>query len=209
MTLKVFTLIFCVAMLQHVSGVIYTRWGRNVCPAGEVVLYTGYVAAAWFGDAGGAANYICVHNQPQKGPNNMPLDQGSSGRLFGVEYQIEGGYLNSGIWSTANNGGASLQNEDAVCVICLNPDARELLTVMGRLDCPSDMNLEYNGNLASNYFGFSRTEFICLDAAPESRPGGEADLNGGLLYPVQAFCGSLPCPPFGNYDEITCAVCTL
>ncbi len=30
----------------------------------------------------------------------------------------------------------------------------------------------------------------------------------GSLYPVEARCGSLPCPPYTEYREIVCAQCT-
>ena len=38
--------------------------------------------------------------------------------------------------------------------------------------------------------------------------GGQDNKNGALFYPVEAVCGSLPCPRYVNGWELTCAVCT-
>ena len=46
--------------------------------------------------------------------------------------------------------------------------------------------------------------FECMDADPEVIQGGAA----ALFYPVEARCGSLPCPNYVNNREVTCVVCS-
>ncbi|XP_052834217.1 uncharacterized protein LOC128251410, partial [Octopus bimaculoides] len=42
-----------------------------------------------------------------------------------------------------------------------------------------------------------------VDYAPEADPAGYRDDDGVRLYFVQAACGSLPCPPYVNGQELT------
>jgi len=51
-------------------------------------------------------------------------------------------------------------------------------------------------------------EYICVDEDAEYVPGTQANKDGALLYPVEGVCGSLPCNPYVNGRELTCAVCT-
>lgn len=52
------------------------------------------------------------------------------------------------------------------------------------------------------------TDYICVDNDAEYVPGTKANKDGALLYPVEGVCGSLPCKPYVNGRELTCAVCT-
>ena len=47
-----------------------------------------------------------------------------------------------------------------------------------------------------------------MDVSPESIAGGHANHDGALFYYTEARCGSLPCPPYEEEKELTCAVCT-
>jgi len=200
-----------VVIIQQISaGVIYTRWGRKTCGNGSQLLFSGYVGGAHYTFSGSGANYLCLHNDPQWGSGNVPGNQIITGLLYGVEYEINTGYGPDKPFSVANNGGNALQNYDAVCAVCYNPKSTTQYMVAGRQICPSsDMRLEYSGYLMSAYYLHYRSEFVCVDKAPESRPGGEANNDGGLFYPVQGSCGSLPCPPYVERNEITCALCTI
>ena len=51
--------------------------------------------------------------------------------------------------------------------------------------------------------------FECMDGDPEAAPGGVGDQNGALFYIVDTVCVSLPCPPYVQGMEVTCAVCTI
>ena len=54
----------------------------------------------------------------------------------------------------------------------------------------------------------NQKDFVCVDKDPEYVPGSHKDMNGALLYHVEGQCGSLPCLPYVQYRELTCAVCT-
>jgi hypothetical protein len=134
-----------------------------------------------------------------------------SGRLYGIEFMMPSPYGHKQPFSNENLGQQSLSSQDAVCALCYRPNRSYSVMMPGRQDCGagnSDWVLEYKGYLMSAYYDYQRTEFICVDEAPEARPGGAATSNGASFAPVQAFCGSLPCPPFVSGDEVTCAVCS-
>ena len=38
--------------------------------------------------------------------------------------------------------------------------------------------------------------------------GSIANIPGTRFFPVEGRCGSLPCPPYKETKELTCAVCT-
>ena len=59
---------------------------------------------------------------------------------------------------------------------------------------PLGWRKDYDGYLVSDHQSHKRSEFICLDSAPETRRGGEDDRNGAMFYPVQAVRGALPRP---------------
>jgi len=209
-TFALAVVLFLAMMNQETEGVIYTRWGRNTCNSPSQLLYTGFVASGAHNHPGSGANYLCAHKNPQYGSGNVAGTQPYSGLLYGVEFELHSGYTNNLPFSYAKSGVTDLHNNDAVCAVCYNAKARDEHMVVGRQDCPSsDMRLEYSGYLVSEHYGFNRGEFVCMDSSPEVRTGGEANQDGGLFYPVQGVCGSLPCPPYINYNEITCAVCTI
>ena len=53
------------------------------------------------------------------------------------------------------------------------------------------------------------TNYVCLDAGAEYEKFDYADDNGKVMYIVETICGSLPCPPYVNYRELTCVVCKI
>ena len=78
-----------------------------------------------------------------------------------------------------------------------------------RNDCPTGWTEEYHGYLMTEYYGHKKQrDFICVDRDAESIPGSQASKNGALLYFVEGRCGNLPCGPYVNGREFTCAVCT-
>ena len=68
--------------------------------------------------------------------------------------------------------------------------------------------MEYSGLLATQHHSEHGATYICVDSEPDEVNGGHEDRNGGLLYIVEASCGSLKCPPYEDGYEITCSVCT-
>jgi len=200
--------VLMVCLHQADAGAEYIRWGRAECPKGSQLLYRGFTATSHYTHTGSGSNHICLHHQP-KFTNVLPGSQAWAGALYGVEYELPTGYGNNVPFSFANNNGQSIQDNDAPCAVCVNPAASFKVIVSGRPDCPNDMHLEYNGFLVSDHHGYQKSEFLCLDSVPDVREGGQANNDGGLFYPVQASCGALPCPPYVEGNEITCAVCTM
>ena len=69
--------------------------------------------------------------------------------------------------------------------------------------------MEYTGYLMTMSRKYhSSSEYICVDGDPEDVPRGNGNQNGGLLYVVEAACGSLACPPYVNGRELACVVCS-
>ena len=62
----------------------------------------------------------------------------------------------------------------------------------------------------SEYHTKTRTpsEYICVDEKLESVPGGDGNRSESVVYPVEAVCGSLKCPPYVKGRELTCVVCS-
>eukprot|EP00106_Octopus_bimaculoides_P016378 XP_014783820.1 PREDICTED: uncharacterized protein LOC106878958 [Octopus bimaculoides] len=78
-----------------------------------------------------------------------------------------------------------------------------------RTKCYPGWTIEYYGYLMSEYdYSHSRHEYVCVDHAPEINPKSYKNLNGASMYIVQAMCGSLPCPPYENGQELSCVVCS-
>ena len=81
--------------------------------------------------------------------------------------------------------------------------------IPGKYTCPENWIREYYGYLmAELYNNHGRSTFECVDVAAETITGGHANLNGALFHHVEPRCGSLPCPPYDQQKEMTCAVCT-
>ncbi|XP_078703910.1 uncharacterized protein LOC144928979 [Branchiostoma floridae x Branchiostoma belcheri] len=106
--------------------------------------------------------------------------------MYGAEYEID---------TNAPYNKASLHEQDVPCSVCYSLSRRAQLMIPARKTCPEGWT-------------HHRTEFVCMDGEPEVLPGGEGNDNGALFYPVEARCGSLPCPPYVEGRELTCVVCT-
>jgi len=211
--------IICIAlclagcMLQAVyslpGGTVYTRWGRSTCPDGVTAVYKGQMAGAWYNQVGGGANYLCLPETPQWGATVAGLQY--SAWVYGVEYETHTGYNFDGSpFSWANSKG-SLYNQEAPCVVCFNPSKNHQLMVPARVNCSTDgWNTEYVGYLVANWYGHRRSEFICMDGAPEILDGSKpSDENGMIVVPVQTDCAyNNICPPYASGSEFACAVCS-
>jgi len=199
---------FALMQQSDAVGVFYTRWGRSICPYHAVLVYSGYAAGSHYTHKGGGSNYLCLPTRPQWG-STVPGIQAHSGLIYGVEYELALGYTDGKPFSYINNWDHDLHDNDAPCAVCFNKEATTQLMIPGLQRCPSpNMQLEYQGYLVSEFHGHHRTEFVCLDKAPAVIMGGKDNRNGALFYPVQAMCGSLPCPPYVEGNELTCVVCT-
>jgi len=191
------------------AGVSYVRWGRNVCPTGVHLLYKGFMTGPYIDGGGSGSNYLCAHEDP-KFVRAVAARQPWTALLFGVELEAWQAEYNN-LFVNDNVGGGPVHNADLPCAVCYVAESTDKLMIPGRPDCgATGYDLQYKGFLVAEafYAARQRTEFVCLDEAPEGRSGGSADNNNAVVYPVQAGCGSLPCTPYVEGFEITCAVCT-
>ena len=116
--------------------------------------------------------------------------------MYGVEYEHS-----SNIW-------IDIHDEDVPCAVCsVNGRGRQLM-IPAKLSCPDDWTMEYSGMLATQSHNQHGATYICVDSEMEGVNGGHENHNGGLLYVVEAACGSLKCPPYDEGYEIACSVCT-
>ncbi|KAJ8047311.1 hypothetical protein HOLleu_06284 [Holothuria leucospilota] len=98
--------------------------------------------------------------------------------------------------------------------VCWSPNRPSLIMIPARNICPgSEWTKEYSGYLVSGYYNHGgRTEYVCMDRNAEAIPRSVHNANGALFYAVEGRCGSsgsgLPCGPYVDGYELTCAVCT-
>lgn len=179
------------------GGVVYTRWGRKTCRSGTTLLYEGVMGGSHYTHAGGGSNHLCMPLNPIYS-KTINGNQGYS-YVYGIEYEMN---------AHAPLFPKNLHDHEAVCAVCHAESRGSHVMIPARNACPSGWTLEYHGYLMSAHISHKRSEFICVDSAPEARQGTHVNLNGGLLYVVESHCGSLPCLPYKQGAELTCAVCT-
>ncbi|XP_078603897.1 uncharacterized protein LOC144877726 [Branchiostoma floridae x Branchiostoma japonicum] len=186
-------------------GHVYVRWGRENCGENAETIYSGVVGSGLWAHHGGGSDYQCL---PMEGVEwNNPVD-GFQHRsyMYGSEYEVN----SNGYFTTDNMGSiTNPQDYDVPCSVCHVPRSAHVM-IPARLSCPTDWIKEYSGYLMSEkHEHASNKNFICVDGAPNLRTGSNANLNGALLYLVEAQCGSLPCGPYISGYELTCVVCTM
>ncbi|XP_077869404.1 uncharacterized protein LOC144360708 [Saccoglossus kowalevskii] len=158
----------------------------------------GIIGGAHYTQTGSGSNHQCL-------PLNPIFDDvvigtgGSRSLMYGTEYE------------TSNFAPlAGVHDHDAVCAVCKVNSRSSVLMVPARNECPSDQwTREYYGYLMSDYHGHKRSEFICVDRNPEGRMASNTNSDGALLYLVEGRCGSLPCGPYVEGHELSCAVCSI
>ena len=95
-----------------------------------------------------------------------------------------------------------------LCSVCYIAPRETVLMIPGKYTCPSGWTREYYGYLMSARYSHHRSTFECMDISPETIAGGHANQDGALFYHTEPRSGSLPCPPYEEQKEITCAVCS-
>ena len=178
---------------------MYIRWGRTTCPSTQdtQLVYSGRAGGTHHLTKGGAANYLCLPDDP----DYLQYIAGTQGYSYitGVEYQFH-----------SHPSLSAFNGHNVPCAVCYVATRCVALMVPAKIRCPTNWTLEYDGYLASDYHNHGgRTMYECVDKAPESVPG----LNGGsdpraLFYLVEPNCNGLSCPPYDAGKELTCAVCT-
>ena len=180
------------------GGLVYTRWGRTTCPdtSGTELVYAGRAGGTRHNAPGGAANHICLPENPdylqyQAGVQNFSP-------VYAVHYQPLGGPL------------ASVNSHDVPCAVCFASARVAVLMIPAKTQCPPSWTLEYTGYLMTErvHANHHRSMFECIDTHPESVPGSAANTVPAQLTHTEATCSELPCPPYNPQKELTCVVCT-
>ena len=146
---------------------------------------------------GGGVNYLCLPHNPKYA--KYKEGHQAAGYMCGTEYEVN--QFNPFVRK-------NLHDHDPPSAVCFVRSRASMLMMPARNDCPSGWTEEYHGYLMTDHRSHTRRDFICVDENAEYIPGSGANKNGALLYPVEGFCGSLPCLPYVNGRELTCAVCT-
>lgn len=186
-----------------INGVVYTRWGRTVCPTDNLFIYRGTAVGSYYSSYGGGSNYLCLVTDPMWGLYNASVSK--SVELYGAEF------VNPTAFTSENADGINLNYQNVPCALCQSPRPATVM-IPGRNLCYDGWTLEYAGYLVANSASsssYQRTEFICVDQSPEVIPGGGTSESGADMYNVEVVCGtSIFCPPYVTGREITCVVCT-
>ena len=157
----------------------------------------GIIGSGSYSHSGGGGKYLCLPNNPKYDKYSDSWE--SAGAIYGAEYEV----------SSFNPFTNNLHDHDAPCTVCYVKSRGSEMMVPARNDCPSGWTEEYHGYLMTAHYDHSSVrDFICVDREAEYVPGSHANQNGALLYLVQGYCGSLPCLPYVQGRELTCAVCT-
>jgi len=195
--------------IASVNAAVYTRWGRTVCDGDSSALYTGYMVTEYIAIPGGGRNMLCLADTPQWGNvvNNGAPKQYLTG-FHGVQYWFGPGYSNNNPFSYANYNNQDIYQRTAPCVVCTN-ERLNIVMIPGWLNCPSDMTNEYSGYIVANHYQNNAGEYICLDQAPEVAKAGGTGNGEAILTIGEIRCGALPCPPYVNTNQVSCAVCSI
>ena len=179
------------------GGAVYTRWGSHGCPdiKGTELIYQGRAAASYYSHAGGAANYLCLPDDPDYDLQVTRAGVQGYSKLYGVEYENP----------APNN---AQHDFNVPCAVCLAKGRISLVNIPAKMQCPEKWTLEYKGFLMSGHNGHQRTMFECVDEALEGLSGSASNENGGLFYNVEATCNGIHCPPYSTDRELMCVVCT-
>ena len=177
--------------------VTYIRWGRTTCPndTDSQLVYSGRAGGTRWDHKGGAANYLCMPDDP----DHLQYLSGVQGQssVAGVEYFY--GSMPSL---------SSVNYHNVPCALCYVATRSVAVMIPAKTQCPTNWTLEYSGYLMSEYYSYNRTMYECVDRDPKS----VAELNSSnpraFFVLVEPYCNGLSCPPYNAEKELTCAVCT-
>ena len=183
------------------GGVTYIRWGKSSCPnvTGTKLIYAGRTAGNHHNEEGGGSTHLCMPEVPQYTLRYRP---GTQRHTIIHESEYEGPIIGAG-------------NHNVPCAVCFASTRGVVLMIPAWTSCPTGWTREYYGYLmteSSTLYGRTgrgRTAYECIDKDQESIPGSQANQDGNVFYHIEASCATgLPCPPYNDYKELTCAVCT-
>ena len=179
------------------GGTVYVRWGHDECPSTAQLVYAGRAGGSHHSNTGGGSNPQCLPLDP----NFLPEISGTQHRayMYGAEYESH---------TDSNSDVHGSHNADVPCAVCHVSNRTAVYMVPAKYTCPSGWIREYYGYLMAEFYNYQRTQFTCIDTALKPVAGSTANQNGLLFYFVEGRCGSLPCPPYDESKELSCAVCT-
>ena len=177
------------------GGATYIRWGNSSCPSTQdtQLVYSGRATGTHYETQGGAANNLCLPDDP----DYLQYTSGTQGysHITGVEYRF--------------HPSPSVTDHNVPCAVCYVASRSVAVMIPAKIHCPSNWTLEYNGYIMSEYVGYHRSMYECVDKDPESVPGLNSASDPTVrFYLVEAKCNGLSCPPYDAEKELTCAVCT-
>ena len=178
----------------NVGGSTYTRWGQSYCRYGTTLVYEGIAAGTRYGHGGGGANLLCLPHTPVYSSYRSGTQDRA--RLGPVEFHPDAPL------------GTVRGDDNARCAVCKTARSSTIM-IPATTICPSGWTREYYGYLMSESKGNNRGEFVCVDRFSRPLPGGRGHTSEAHdLFNVEAYCNIIPCPPYNNYKELTCAVCS-
>jgi len=181
------------------GGTVYVRWGHDQCPSTAQLVYSGRVGGPQYNQHGGGSNPQCLPMDP----NFLTPISGIQGRalIYGAEYET---------FTDSNSHVHGRHNFDVPCAVCHVSNRTAVYMIPAKYTCPTEWTREYYGYLMAESIvnNRHRTQYTCFDTALKPVPESSADNNNMVFYFVEGRCGSLPCPPYDNNRELSCAVCT-
>ena len=182
---------------EPAGGVAYVRWGHNSCPnnTGAQLVYSGRAGGSNHQQQGGASNPQCLPLDP----NYLLHEPGSRddiSHMYGAEYQRTNPLV------------PNTDDADVPCAVCYVPTRTTFYMIPAKYTCPKNWTTEYYGYLMSARSSHYRSQFSCVDKSLKTVIGSYANIESARFFPVEGRCGSLPCPPYEETKELTCAVCT-
>ena len=183
------------------GGTVYVRWGHDECPSTAQLVYSGRAGGPFYNQAGGGSNPQCLPLDPNF-LTPISGDQRFRALMYGAEYQTH---------TDSSSHVHGRYDHDVPCAVCHVSNRTAVYMVPAKYTCPKGWTTEYYGYLMAEYSraGRYRSQFTCLDTALKPANGSLiANHDGLLFYFVEGRCGSLPCPPYDNTKELSCAVCT-
>jgi len=172
-----------------IGGTTYTRWGRNTCPTGATLIYSGRIGSTANNIKGGASNYICLPSNPT---------------YYSFYHTI---YNRNYVYGTRIDGESSYNQVS--CAVCHRSSKHTTIMIPARTGCPNGWTEEYDGFLMSEHTSLHRSMFICVSLTSEREPGSSTG-SVGTLYKVEMNCASTNfCPPYSSTQyQLACVVCS-
>ncbi|XP_030846966.1 short-chain collagen C4-like [Strongylocentrotus purpuratus] len=192
-----------VGNMASLPGVIYTRWGNDVCPQDAELIYSGSIGGAHWNHVGSGSNHLCMPEEPIYDEVETSLHV-ERALLYFSEYQV----------NTGPSRIRPLHDQTPTCAVCRAPSGRtSKLMIPARNVCPSqEWRLEYAGYLMAEKYVHDRSEFVCVDREMVPKAGTLGNQNSALLYFTEVRCvagDGLDCGSYIDGYELTCAVCTI